>query len=151
MYARPYGYTADNSHPGVPLRIEPSQDPLPRASVGDVYIQILDDLNFAADNLPVDNGVYATQDAARAYLSQVYFLMGNYTEAASFASDVINSGRYTLDEDLDRFETDVINLRRCSASSACRMTSAALGSATTFAPTTTPARNWPSATTSLSS
>ena len=109
MYARPYGYSADNSHPGVPLRIAPSQDPLPRASVGDVYAQVVEDLNFAADNLPVENGVYATQDAARAYLAQVHFLIGNYQEAANFASDVINSGRYTLDEDLDRFETDVIN------------------------------------------
>ena len=109
MYARPYGYTADNSHPGVPLRIAPSQDPLPRASVGAVYAQVVEDLNFAADNLPVENGVYATQDAARAYLAQVHFLMGNYQEAANFASDVINSGRYILDEDLDRFETDVIN------------------------------------------
>ncbi len=109
MFARPYGYTTDNSHPGVPLRTAPSQDPLPRATVDDVYDQIVDDLNFAADNLPVENGVYATQDAARAYLAQVHFLMGNYTEAANFASAVINSGRYTLDEDLDRFETDVIN------------------------------------------
>lgn len=109
MFARPYGYTTDNSHPGVPLRTAPSQDPLPRATVDDVYDQIVDDLNFAADNLPVENGVYATQDAARAYLAQVHFLMGNYTEAANFASEVINSGRYTLDEDLDRFETDVMN------------------------------------------
>ena len=109
MFARPYGYTADNSHPGVPLRVAPSQDPLPRASVDEVYAQIVEDLNFAADNLPEENGIYATQDAARAYLAQVYFLMGNYAEAASFASDVINTGHYTLDEDLDRFETDIIN------------------------------------------
>ena len=109
MFARPYGYTADNSHPGVPLRVAPSQDPLPRASVGEVYAQVIEDLNFAAENLPVENGVYATQDAARAYLAQVHFLMGDYNQAATYASDVINSGRYSLDEDLDRFETDVIN------------------------------------------
>lgn len=109
MYARPYGYTADNSHPGVPLRLEPSQDPLPRASVGDVYQQIVADLTFAAENLPIENGVYATQDAAKAYLAQVHFLMGNYSETAAFATEVINSGRYTLDDDLDRFETDVVN------------------------------------------
>ena len=109
LYARPYGYTADNSHPGVPLRLEPSQDPLPRAAVGDVYQQIVADLTFAAENLPIENGVYATQDAAKAYLAQVHFLMGNYSETASFATEVINSGRYTLDDDLDRFETDVVN------------------------------------------
>lgn len=109
MFARPYGYTPDNSHPGVPLRIAPSQDPLPRASVGDVYAQILEDLTFAASNLPIENGVYATQDAANAYLAQVHYLMGNYAEAAEYASTVINTGRYTLDADLDRFETDLIN------------------------------------------
>jgi len=109
MYARPYGYTADNSHPGVPLRLEPSQDPLPRAAVGDVYQQIVADFTFAAENLPIENGVYATQDAAKAYLAQVHFLMGNYSETAAFATEVINSGRYTLDDDLDRFETDVVN------------------------------------------
>jgi len=109
MFARPYGYTADNSHPGVPLRLEPNQDPLPRAAVGDVYEQIVADLTFAAENLPVENGVYATQDAAKAYLAQVHFLMGNYSETTAFATEVINSGRYALDDDLDRFETDVIN------------------------------------------
>ena len=108
MYARPYGYTADNSHPGVPLRIAPSQDPcLVRAS--EMCMLRWWRTSICADNLPVENGVYATQDAARAYLAQVHFLMGNYTEAANFASDVINSERYTLDEDLDRFETDMIN------------------------------------------
>lgn len=109
LYARPYGNTADNSHPGVPLRIAPTQDPLPRASVAEVYAQVIDDLTFAAENLPIENGVYATQHAARGYLAQVYFLMGEYAEAASLASDVINSGSFELDEDLDRFETDLVN------------------------------------------
>lgn len=109
LYARPYGYTADNSHPGVPLRIAPTQDPLPRASVAEVYAQVIDDLTFAAENLPIENGVYATQHAARGYLAQVYFLMGEYAQAASLASDVINSGSFELDEDLDRFETDLVN------------------------------------------
>lgn len=109
LYARPFGYTADNSHPGVPLRIAPTQDPLPRASVAEVYAQVIDDLTFAAENLPIENGVYATQHAARGYLAQVYFLMGEYAEAASLASDVINSGSFELDEDLDRFETDLVN------------------------------------------
>ena len=71
MYARPYGYTADNSHPGVPLRIA-ARCPCERRAV---YAQVVED-RFAADNLPVENGVYATQDAARAYLRS--FLMGNY-------------------------------------------------------------------------
>ena len=109
MFARPYGYTEDNSHPGVPLRTEPSQDPKPRASVGDVYAQVVDDLTFAAENLPISNGVYATRDAALGYLALVKFTMGDYETAASLATEIINSGRYALDDDLDRFETDIIN------------------------------------------
>ena len=109
MYAKPYGYTPNNDHAGVPLRIAPSQDPLPRATVGEVYEQVLVDLAFAADNLPAENGPYATRLAAEAYLAQVHFLMSDFGEAANYAASVINSGAYTLDEDLDRYETDIIN------------------------------------------
>lgn len=109
MYAKPYGYTPNNEHAGVPLRIAPSQDPLPRATVGEVYEQVLIDLAFAADNLPSENGPYATRLAAEAYLAQVYFLMSDFGEASNYAANVINSGAYTLDEDLDRYETDIIN------------------------------------------
>ena len=109
LFARPYGYTPDNSHAGVPLRLESSQDPLPRATVGEVYTAIVEDLNYAMLHLPTNNGVYATQHAARAYLAQVHFLMGDYAEAAAHASDIIGSGAFSLDADLDRFETDLIN------------------------------------------
>ena len=109
MYAKPYGYSPNNDHAGVPLRIAPSQDPLPRATVGEVYEQVLIDLAYAADNLPAENGPYATRLAAEAYLAQVHFLMSDFEEAANYAANVINSGVYTLDEDLDRYETDIIN------------------------------------------
>lgn len=109
MYAKPYGYSPNNDHAGVPLRIAPSQDPLPRATVGEVYEQVLIDLAYAADNLPAENGPYATRLAAEAYLAQVHFLMSDFEEAANYATNVINSGAYTLDEDLDRYETDFIN------------------------------------------
>ena len=109
MYAKPYGYSSNNDHPGVPLLTAPSQDPLPRASVGEVYAQVLLDLEYAATNLPETNGPYATRHAALAYLAQVHFIMGDFQDAADYAAEVINSGAFTLDEDLDRFETDIIN------------------------------------------
>ena len=73
------------------------------------------------------------------------------TEAANFASDVINSGRYTLDEDLDRFETDMINTETIFGIVSMPNDFRSSGSATTFVPTTTPVRNWPSVKTSPSS
>jgi hypothetical protein len=109
LYAQPYGATADNSHLGVPLRLSASQNPLPRATVAEVYAAIVEDLEFASANLPEVNGVYATRDAAEGYLAHVKFLMGAYSAAAVHASNVIGSGRYTLDADLDRYDTDVVN------------------------------------------
>ena len=109
LYAQPFGATSDNSHLGVPLRLSASQNPLPRATVAEVYSAIVEDLEFAAANLPETNGVYATRDAAEGYLAHVKFLMGDYSAAAVHASNVIASGRYTLDADLDRYDTDVVN------------------------------------------
>lgn len=109
MFARPFGYSSTNSHPGVPLRTESSQNPLPRAAVGEVYDQIVADLEYAAQNLPESNGVYSTLHSAKAYLAQVHFLMQNYATAANYASQVIESEAFSLDDDLDRFETDLIN------------------------------------------
>ena len=109
LYAQPFGATADNSHLGVPLRLTAESNPLPRATVGEVYAAIVEDLEFAAANLPETNGVYATRDAAEGYLAHVRFLMRDYAVAAEHATNVISSGRYTLDDDLDRYETDVVN------------------------------------------
>ncbi len=109
LFAQPYGYTPDNSHLGVPLRLETSQEPLPRATVGEVYAAIVEDLEFAAANLPESNGVYATKYSALGYLAQVNFLMLNFEAAADYASQVINSGAFELDADLDRYEADVVN------------------------------------------
>lgn len=109
IYAKPYGYTPDNSHLGVPLRTSASQEPIPRATVGDVYASIVQDMEFAAENLPEENGAYATKWAALAALAEIHFLMGNAEQAANYASQVIDSGAFSLDPDLDRFETDEIN------------------------------------------
>ena len=110
IYAKPYGYTADNSHLGVPLRLSASQEPLPRATVADVYAGILEDLEYAAANLPANNGVYASKWAALTALAEVHFLMGNHETAANYASQVIDSGTFSLDEDIDRYETDTVNV-----------------------------------------
>ena len=82
MFAQPYGYTEDNSHPGIPLPTYLRDAPFPRASVGEAYAQIEADLNDAIANLPDDNGVYATKDAAKALLAQVHFLKNDFEAAA---------------------------------------------------------------------
>jgi hypothetical protein len=98
MFAQPYGYTADNSHPGIPLPTFLRDTPFPRASVAEAYAQIEEDLNAAIAGLPSENGVYATSHAAKALLAQVHFLKQEWQEAADLATEVIESGEFTLEQ-----------------------------------------------------
>jgi starch-binding outer membrane protein, SusD/RagB family len=103
LWAQPYGWTPDNGHLGVALRLEPSQTPIPRSTVAQTYQAVLDDLEFAANNLPDVNGIYADKMSAKGMLAKVYFEMGRYDLAYQFANEVIQSGRFSLDN-LNRFE-----------------------------------------------
>ena len=104
VYAQPFGYTSDNSHLGIPLRELASATPVNRSSVADCYAFIESDLRAAYEALPIENGYYATKDAAAALLSYVLWMQNKYQEAVDFATEVINSGRYSLHPDLDVFE-----------------------------------------------
>ncbi len=104
LWAQPYGYTTDNSHPGIVLRTTPTTEPKSRASVKEVYEAIISDLQYAVNNLPTTNGNYADKQAAQALLAQVYFQMNRFADAAQLANDVINTGKYTIDTtQLNRF------------------------------------------------
>src|ERR1700694_1327379 len=78
LYAQPYNFTADASHPGVPLVLTAADDPfasanqLPRATVKQVYAQMETDLLDAEAKLPntaadaFTKVARATKGAARA-------------------------------------------------------------------------------------
>lgn len=100
FFAQPYGYTSDNSHPGIAIRTEYSKDTVNRSSVGAVYDQIIADLTEAANTLPAQNGVYATSWAAKGYLAKVYFQMNDFAKAYQYANEVINDSGTTLETDL---------------------------------------------------
>jgi hypothetical protein len=102
LWAQPYGYTQDNSHPGIVIKKTSNTDPLPRSSVAAVYDFIISDLNDAITNLPESNGNYASKNAARALLAKVYFQMNNYTKTKELCDLVIPS--YTMDTTINRFE-----------------------------------------------
>ncbi|MBO0358707.1 RagB/SusD family nutrient uptake outer membrane protein [Hymenobacter sp. BT186] len=110
LFAQPYNFTADASHPGVVLQLtapdatsafDPTQAK-PRATVREVYTQIETDLNDAIAGLPetystaFDRTGRATKDAARSLLSRVYLYEGKYAEAATLAGAVITGGRRSL-------------------------------------------------------
>lgn len=105
MFAHPYGKTADNSHPGIAIANRVSTDPYPRSTVAEAYSAILADANTALKNLPSDNGYYADKQAAQALLAQVYFQMGEYSQAADMATQVINSGKYQLSDTVNLFNS----------------------------------------------
>jgi len=91
LFAQPYGFTADNSHLGIPIRLTPSYQSENRATVAQVYAQIISDLEDAAELLPETNGAYPTRHAARAYLAKVYFQMNNFQQAFNYAGQVIGA------------------------------------------------------------
>jgi len=85
---------------GVPLVIVPQDitEQPPRATIEDVYTQIIGDLERAKTILPLvkNNNNHATSYAAEALLSRVYFYHKDYNKAAIAATDIIESGQFTL-------------------------------------------------------
>jgi len=81
----------------------PERDRLPRASVEEVYTQILNDLKDAAEKMPpVSSSARANKYAALAFLSRVYLSQAKYSEAAEAANEVIESGEYALASSFDK-------------------------------------------------
>ena len=110
LYAQPYNFTADASHPGVPIQLDApdavgafdASQNLARATVKQVYDQIEKDLLDALSKLPesyttpFDNTGRATKDAARTLLSRMYLYKADYPNAAKYSGDVITGARHKL-------------------------------------------------------
>jgi starch-binding outer membrane protein, SusD/RagB family len=105
LFAQPAGYTSDNSHLGIVMRMEVSDQVGLRSTVKECYDLILSDLDFAEQNLPEENGIYATKWAAKALKARIYLDLNDYAKAAQLAGEVINSNRFTLLDSLNRFTT----------------------------------------------
>jgi len=70
-----------------------------RATKEEIYKVVLDDLNFAAENLPLKGSTpvgRATKGAAQSYLAKVYMYQKNWAKAAELSNAVIASGLYSL-------------------------------------------------------
>ena len=103
LYAQPWGATADNSHLGIVIRSLATQEPLARSTVKESYDFIIADLEYASNNLPEDNGVYANKYAASALLAHIYFQQNDYNKTVASANEVINSGMYSMETSLDYY------------------------------------------------
>jgi len=99
----------------IPLLLEPTNDNVPQANPDDTYKVIIDDLLFAAQNIPenaypkanaAQNDGRITCYAAKALLARVYLYYTGYygkeptnvtkSEVLAGLEDVINSGEYNL-------------------------------------------------------
>ena len=73
-----------------------------RASIDTIYKVITDDLQFAADNLPLraKSAVgHVNKGAAQSLLAKVYLYRKSYQQAFNLSQEVINSGQYNLVSD----------------------------------------------------
>jgi hypothetical protein len=85
----------------IPIKVTPTVGTagvnVPREAVGDVYAQIIADLKFAEEHLPLSTSrVRASKHAAKALLARVYLYQGNYALAIEQATGVINDDVYEL-------------------------------------------------------
>jgi hypothetical protein len=100
LYARPF-VDGNGSKPGLPLRIEAETatsgigNDLARSTVAEVYAQILEDLNFAEQNLPLtypDASLRTTRahrNTAIALKTRVYLSMANYAKVIEEANKIV--------------------------------------------------------------
>lgn len=100
----------------IPLIIETTNvlSNIPRTPIADIYAQIISDLQFATQNLPVswsaDKKGRPARDAAKGLLAKVYITMAtaplndatNYVKARDMAKEVMDAGKYSLVHDVDK-------------------------------------------------
>src|SRR5690606_5417834 len=73
-----------------------------RATQEEIYQVILEDIQFAADNLPLKGATVvgrATKGAAQSYLAKVYMYRKDWPKVLENTTAVINSGSYDLVQD----------------------------------------------------
>jgi hypothetical protein len=92
VFAQPYSFTADASHPGIPY-ITASDFTIPlngRNSVAEVYDNIIKDLKTALSLYKPGtiSPLYMNANAAKALLARIYLFKGDYTAAKGFAREV---------------------------------------------------------------
>ncbi|MBB2952561.1 MULTISPECIES: RagB/SusD family nutrient uptake outer membrane protein [Sphingobacterium] len=124
LWAQPYKFTNDGSHPGValvlnatdPSKIFDASNQVPRNSVKEVYDQIIKDLNEALPSLPkvpaaaasrsISNVGRATQGAVNGLLARVYLYKQDYAKALEYSNKVISSNEYSLVPNIKNIFTD---------------------------------------------
>jgi starch-binding outer membrane protein, SusD/RagB family len=104
LWAQPFGFTPDNSHLGIPIRLKADKNVELRSTVAQVYEQIIDDLNTAENLIPENNGNYANKNAVKALKSKIYFTKHDYTNALKYSDELIKTNQYVFSDTFSRYE-----------------------------------------------
>ncbi|SHN27379.1 SusD family protein [Cyclobacterium lianum] len=112
LYGMPYAAGNTDTNLAVPLVLNPtrevtSADQVPRNTVGEVYQQVLEDLETAESLLPESNGFFARNYVASALLSRVYLQMQRFADARDAANRSITvateNGKSLIDDYMSAF------------------------------------------------
>ncbi|WP_423149358.1 RagB/SusD family nutrient uptake outer membrane protein [Rubrolithibacter danxiaensis] len=97
LFAKPYSH--DPNAPGIILRTSVSDEPQKaRSTVQEVYNQVIADAEKSATLMTQSRGAqYASKEAALALLSRVALYMEDNQKAVDYATQVINSGKFSLE------------------------------------------------------
>lgn len=91
-------YNLVTRYGGVPLLTVPTMDVVPISGEEEIWKQIVADCGSAIQMLPETASIYyPTKDAARILLARTQLWLGNNSEAASVAGEVVDSGRHALE------------------------------------------------------
>lgn len=100
LFSPPYGAVGDDKEYGIPLKLTSNiYEEIERETVENVYLQIISDLNIAAE-LIGDRALLSSRADMRsvhALLAKTYLLMGRYDEALQHAQYCLEYGHTLLD------------------------------------------------------
>lgn len=115
LYAKPY-HEDERNNLGIPLDTVAIVKDIKRNSVGEVYDQIVKDLNKAASLMGASRGNagYASRDAALGLLSRVYLYMEKYDDCIATVTKMLGNNPDTdlssiLDENLSTYFANAKN------------------------------------------
>lgn len=100
MFTHPVLSDADLEREGIPLKLTPDFDDLKgKSTIGEVYGQIIADLNEAAELLPAtsEDLLRPSKAACLGLLSQIYLQLGDYEKALEHAEQVLEIKSSLLD------------------------------------------------------
>lgn len=103
-WAQPFGFTPDNSQPGIAIRQSSAIVNAPRATVADVYNFVLSEIEQAEAGLPETNGVYATKWSAIALEAEVRFQQHNYQKAYDLSDSLLTSAPEYFDTEVNKYQ-----------------------------------------------